>query len=587
MLTEGWDTNTVTHILGVRAFGTQLLCEQVVGRGLRRQSYDLNEERPVRRRICRHPWHSRSTSPPSLWSRTAEPRRSRSRACMPSRSARRSRSSSRASTAIARICRRRAHRSQLHRGQPAELTPEIVGPCTVVLEGIVGEGVDDHARGAGAAPAVEISFISPSICSTRASAIRGRLPEAASVRANQAPRAPLARRGLSRRQGRARSARSPIRTSSRDAAERIYLACHARQRGRERIKAMLDPYNPRARRATSTSSPPRTLWKTGAQPPSATSTTWCCDSDWEAELAPRRSKAIRACSPTSRTRHAASKCPIATAAITAALHARFRRPVDDGRDDPLNLVLEIKGYRGGDAQGQGRDHAQSLGARREQSRHLRPLGFRGVHAMCSRSRSDFAALVEMQLHQERYRLMARDANDRQRQASKQVEALDARRGHAPQHPDRGNRTASSERTRNPRRAAEALSARPPLAEGETRERDEDRRPADDLERRAHRHHREQMTAAGGDGRGRARRRATRLARQGPAGLVRPRRQRAAALHPGEGPPQGDHRRSERRTRRRREADRTTRPTCSPISTASTTRKRRPSSTSTTSTGRTA
>ena len=33
MLTEGWDANTVTHILGVRAFGTQLLCEQVVGRG--------------------------------------------------------------------------------------------------------------------------------------------------------------------------------------------------------------------------------------------------------------------------------------------------------------------------------------------------------------------------------------------------------------------------------------------------------------------------------------------------------------------------------------------------------------------------
>jgi len=40
MLTEGWDTNTVTHIMGVRAFGTQLLCEQVVGRGLRRVSYE-------------------------------------------------------------------------------------------------------------------------------------------------------------------------------------------------------------------------------------------------------------------------------------------------------------------------------------------------------------------------------------------------------------------------------------------------------------------------------------------------------------------------------------------------------------------
>jgi type III restriction enzyme len=44
MLTEGWDANNVTHVLGVRAFGTQLLCEQVIGRALRRQSYDLNEE---------------------------------------------------------------------------------------------------------------------------------------------------------------------------------------------------------------------------------------------------------------------------------------------------------------------------------------------------------------------------------------------------------------------------------------------------------------------------------------------------------------------------------------------------------------
>jgi type III restriction enzyme len=44
MLTEGWDANTVTHIVGVRAFGTQLLCEQVVGRGLRRRSYVVDED---------------------------------------------------------------------------------------------------------------------------------------------------------------------------------------------------------------------------------------------------------------------------------------------------------------------------------------------------------------------------------------------------------------------------------------------------------------------------------------------------------------------------------------------------------------
>ncbi len=46
MLTEGWDANTVTHVLGIRAFGTQLLCEQVIGRALRRQSYELNEDGP-------------------------------------------------------------------------------------------------------------------------------------------------------------------------------------------------------------------------------------------------------------------------------------------------------------------------------------------------------------------------------------------------------------------------------------------------------------------------------------------------------------------------------------------------------------
>jgi type III restriction enzyme len=44
MLTEGWDANTVTHIMGVRAFGTQLLCEQVVGRALRRRSYEPDEK---------------------------------------------------------------------------------------------------------------------------------------------------------------------------------------------------------------------------------------------------------------------------------------------------------------------------------------------------------------------------------------------------------------------------------------------------------------------------------------------------------------------------------------------------------------
>ena len=44
MLTEGWDASNVTHVLGIRAFDSQLLCEQVVGRGLRRMSYAVDKE---------------------------------------------------------------------------------------------------------------------------------------------------------------------------------------------------------------------------------------------------------------------------------------------------------------------------------------------------------------------------------------------------------------------------------------------------------------------------------------------------------------------------------------------------------------
>src|SRR6266571_4862433 len=44
MLSEGWDAKTVTHIMGLRAFTSQLLCEQVVGRGLRRTSYEVDPE---------------------------------------------------------------------------------------------------------------------------------------------------------------------------------------------------------------------------------------------------------------------------------------------------------------------------------------------------------------------------------------------------------------------------------------------------------------------------------------------------------------------------------------------------------------
>ena len=57
MLTEGWDANTVTHVLGVRAFGTQLLCEQVIGRALAPPVLRAERGRALQRRICRYPRH--------------------------------------------------------------------------------------------------------------------------------------------------------------------------------------------------------------------------------------------------------------------------------------------------------------------------------------------------------------------------------------------------------------------------------------------------------------------------------------------------------------------------------------------------
>ena len=106
MLTEGWDANTVTHVLGVRAFGTQLLCEQVIGRGAAPPVLRPERRGAVQRRIRRHPRHPvrlhRQAGRSRRRSRRA--RRSRSRPC--DRSAMRWKSASRASRATASSCPR-------------------------------------------------------------------------------------------------------------------------------------------------------------------------------------------------------------------------------------------------------------------------------------------------------------------------------------------------------------------------------------------------------------------------------------------------------------------------------------------------
>ena len=64
MLNEGWDANNVTNILGVRAFASQLLCEQVVGRGLRRMDYTRRpHDWALHRRVRGHLWRALQPDP--------------------------------------------------------------------------------------------------------------------------------------------------------------------------------------------------------------------------------------------------------------------------------------------------------------------------------------------------------------------------------------------------------------------------------------------------------------------------------------------------------------------------------------------
>jgi type III restriction enzyme len=141
MLTEGWDANTVTHILGVRAFGTQLLCEQVIGRGLRRQSYDLNEENlltPEYADVLGIPFDF--TARPVVAPPTKPRKTVRVEAVRPDRDA----------LAI-RFPRVEGYRVELPEERLTakftadsvlELTPQLVGPSITKNQGIIGEGVE-------------------------------------------------------------------------------------------------------------------------------------------------------------------------------------------------------------------------------------------------------------------------------------------------------------------------------------------------------------------------------------------------------------------------------------------------------------
>ena len=148
MLTEGWDANTVTHVLGVRAFGTQLLCEQAVGRALRRQSYELGDDHllPVEyadvlgipfdftaRPVVAPPQPPRKT----IQVEAISPERDHCEIRFP-----------RVAGYRVELPEERLQ-ATFSADDTLVLTPDLVGPSVTYNEGIIGEGVDlnlEHTR---------------------------------------------------------------------------------------------------------------------------------------------------------------------------------------------------------------------------------------------------------------------------------------------------------------------------------------------------------------------------------------------------------------------------------------------------------
>jgi type III restriction enzyme len=140
MLTEGWDANTVTHVLGVRAFGTQLLCEQVIGRALRRQSYDLNEQNLFNVEYADVLGVPFDFTAKPVVSAPQPPRETiQVKAVRPDRDAFEIR--------FPRVMGYRVElpeerlTAQFNGDSVLELTPDLVGPSVTKNQGIIGEGV--------------------------------------------------------------------------------------------------------------------------------------------------------------------------------------------------------------------------------------------------------------------------------------------------------------------------------------------------------------------------------------------------------------------------------------------------------------
>jgi type III restriction enzyme len=347
MLTEGWDTSTVTHVLGIRAFGTQLLCEQVIGRALRRQSYELNEEGLLDVEyadVFGIPFDFTAkpvVAPPQ------PPRETVSvKAISPDRD-----------DLEIRFPRVEGYRIELpeerltadfNDDSVMELSPELIGPSITHSQGIIGEGVDMDLEHLGEIrPSSLIFHLTQRLLYTR-----WRDP-------GEEPKLHLF--GQLKRitkewldtclvcKGETHPALLMYQELADMACERITAAITREFLGDRPIKALLDPYSPIGSTAHvrfNTSKADR--WETSSK---SCHVNWVVlDSDWEAEFC-RVAESHPKVRAYIKNHGLGFEVPYRYGSEMRRYRPDFIVMIDDGNgdDDLLRLVVEIKGYRREDA----------------------------------------------------------------------------------------------------------------------------------------------------------------------------------------------------------------------------------------------
>ncbi len=346
MLTEGWDANTVTHVLGIRAFGTQLLCEQVVGRALRRQSYDLNDDGRFNVEYADIFGIPFNFTAHAVEAPVQKPRKTLLVKAM----------SERASLEIT-FPRVEGYRvelpeerlsAQFNADSVLVLNPAIVGPSVTHNAGIIGEGADMNLKHLEDKRRSELVFT-----------ITARLIETKYREAGEEAQNHLffALKGITRQwldsylvcNGGTYPAQLMDQQLSDMACSRISQAITRHFVGTRPITAILDPYNPEGSSSQvrfNSSAPLR--WETKAN---RCHINWAIlDSHWEGEFCRVVESHPNVVSYV-KNHNLGFEVPYQWGSQTRHYRPDFIVMVNDGHgdDDLLHLVIEIKGYRGEDA----------------------------------------------------------------------------------------------------------------------------------------------------------------------------------------------------------------------------------------------